>query len=66
MHPARPGQVPAESPKGGPGTDMLEKLRKAGKPVTPQMESMAAALDSMGVDDGQVCFTSCAVFFLEF
>ena len=54
MHLARPGGVSAEPAKGGPGTDMLDKMRKAGKPVTPQMERMAAALDGMGVDDGQV------------
>ena len=46
----------AEPPKGGPGTDMLNTMKKAGKPVTPQIERMAAALDGMGVDDGQVGF----------
>lgn len=34
---------------------MLERLQKAGKPITPQMQKMADTLDSMDTgSDGQV------------
>ena len=36
---------------------MLERMRQQGKPVTPQMEKMAAWMDGMDTagDDGMVC-----------
>lgn len=43
--------------KKGPGTKMLDDMRKKGKPVTPKVEEMALWLDSLDtstLDDGQV------------
>ena len=63
LHPGRPGAAPP--PKGGPGTDILEKARKAGKPIPPQMEKYAAMLDSMNVDTGEVrpgCYYYCCCY----
>jgi hypothetical protein len=31
----------------GQGAAMLDKMRQAGKPITPQMEKMAAWMDKM-------------------
>lgn len=39
--------------KQKPGEAMLEQYRKSGKPIPPQVEKMAAWLDSMEQDAGQ-------------
>jgi len=36
------------------GEKMLDDMRKAGRPITPAMEQMAAWLDSMNKDTGDV------------
>lgn len=38
--------------KVGPGAKMLERMRQQNKPVTPQMEKMAAWMDGMDTDNG--------------
>lgn len=39
----------------GKGAEMLEKYKKTGKPISPQMQKMADALDAMDAGtDGQV------------
>jgi len=58
------GQRPAKGggPSGGAvapakmtkGEKMLDDMRKAGRPITPAMEQMAAWLDSMNKDTGDV------------
>ena len=40
---------------------MLEKYKKTGKPISPQMQKMADALDAMDSGgDGQVCMPLCS------
>jgi hypothetical protein len=39
--------------KQKPGEAMLEQYRKSGKPIPPQVEKMAAWLDSMEEEAGQ-------------
>ena len=36
---------------GGPGTDMIESMRAAGKEVPPSMQAMADALDKFSAAD---------------
>ena len=45
------------APMGGPGTDMIESMRAAGKEVPPSMQAMADALDKFSAADadGTVC-----------
>jgi hypothetical protein len=39
------------TPSKGKGEEMLEKMRAAGRPITPQMEKMAKWMDQVGVCD---------------
>ncbi len=38
--------------KQGPGAKMIERMRQQNKPVTPQMEKMAAWMDGMDTEGG--------------
>lgn len=56
-----PGQAGRGGPgrgqaKQGPGAKMLERMRQQNKPVTPQMEQLAAWMDGMDTEgaDGMV------------
>lgn len=43
----------ATDSKPSPGEAMLEQYRKAGKPIPPQVEKMAAWLDKMDAESAQ-------------
>ena len=57
----QPGQAGRGGPgrgqaKQGPGAKMLDRMRQQNKPVTPQMEQLAAWMDGMDTEgaDGMV------------
>ena len=48
------GGAATGSKPAGPGSQMLERMRQSGRPITPRMEQMAEALDKMDTGDGEV------------
>ena len=44
----------AEEKKLGPGALMIENMRKQGKPVTPWVEKLAASMDKMQKEGGEM------------
>ena len=61
---AAASQAAASSTKpaaSGPGTKMLEEMRKKGKPIDPKMEQMAAWLDKLNAETGDMGGEVCSV-----